>query len=54
MVGGSLVQEYIAGHPLTDELVPGQPLEEARVMSLLLELLGVPEAVQEQNVILLF
>jgi len=46
-----LVQEHIAGHSLTDELVPGQPLEETHVMSLLLDLLPVLEAVHERNVI---
>ena len=46
-----LVQEYIAGHPLTDELKPGEPLEEAQVMSILLELLSVLEFVHAQNVI---
>lgn len=46
-----LVQEYIAGHSLTNELVPGQPLEETHVMNLLLELLAVLEAVHSRNVI---
>ncbi|MGK7904883.1 MAG: protein kinase [Hormoscilla sp.] len=46
-----LVQEYIAGHPLTDELKPGEPLEEAQVMSILLELLSVLEAVHAWNII---
>ncbi|MGK7903216.1 MAG: protein kinase [Hormoscilla sp.] len=46
-----LVQEYIAGHPLTDELKPGEPLEEAQVMSILLDLLEVLEAVHARNVI---
>ncbi|MBC6480412.1 MAG: protein kinase [Hormoscilla sp. GM7CHS1pb] len=46
-----LVQEYIAGHPLINELVPGQPLSEADVMSLLLQLLAVLEAVHSRNVI---
>ncbi|MCU0518988.1 MAG: protein kinase [Oscillatoria sp. Prado101] len=34
-----LVQEYIAGHPLTDELVPDKPLLEEEVTGMLLEML---------------
>jgi len=34
-----LVQEYIAGHPLTQELVPDKPLREEEVTGMLLELL---------------
>ena len=46
-----LVLEYIAGHPLTDELKPGKPLEEAQVMSILLDLLAVLADVHADNVI---
>ncbi len=34
-----LVQEFIEGRPLLDELVPGKPLSEAQVINLLAELL---------------
>jgi len=46
-----LVQEYIPGHLLTDELQPGQPLEEDAVKVLLLELLAVLKFVHARNVI---
>jgi serine/threonine-protein kinase len=46
-----LVQEYMAGHLLSEELVPGQPLPEERVFKILLELLEVLEFVHRHNVI---
>lgn len=46
-----LVQEYMAGHSLSQELVPGQPLPEEEVFKILSELLEVLEFVHRHNVI---
>ncbi|MBW4643813.1 MAG: serine/threonine protein kinase [Goleter apudmare HA4340-LM2] len=46
-----LVQEYIKGHDLTTELVPGKKLHEADVIALLIDILEVLKFVHEQNVI---
>jgi serine/threonine-protein kinase len=46
-----LVQEYIAGHPLTQELVPDKPLQEEEVTGMLLELLEILDFVHGNNVI---
>ncbi|BAZ89073.1 serine/threonine protein kinase [Raphidiopsis curvata NIES-932] len=46
-----LVQEYIDGHTLTMELIPGQPWGENQVIQLLLEILEVLEFVHQQGVI---
>jgi serine/threonine-protein kinase len=46
-----LVQEYMAGHLLSQELVPGQPLPEEDVFQILSELLEVLEFVHRHNVI---
>jgi serine/threonine protein kinase len=46
-----LVQEYINGHPLSTELVPGQPWKEANVAQLLKEILEVLAAVHQHGVI---
>jgi serine/threonine-protein kinase len=46
-----LVQEYIAGHTLTQELQPGQRWEESRVFSLLVEILGILDFVHRHGVI---
>lgn len=46
-----LVQEYIDGHTLTVELIPGQPWGENQVIQLLLEILEVLEFVHQQGVI---
>ena len=46
-----LVQEFIEGHPLSDELLPGKKLSEAQVMLLLEDVLGILEFVHAQNVI---
>ncbi|MBD2145934.1 serine/threonine protein kinase [Sphaerospermopsis sp. FACHB-1194] len=46
-----LVQEYIDGHTLTEELIPGQPWSQNQVMQLLLEVLEILEFVHQQGVI---
>ncbi|QYX33813.1 serine/threonine protein kinase [Sphaerospermopsis torques-reginae] len=46
-----LVQEYIDGHTLTEELIPGQPWNQNQVMQLLLEVLEILEFVHQQGVI---
>jgi serine/threonine protein kinase, bacterial len=46
-----LVQEYIEGHPLSQELIPGQPWDQTRVIALLQELLEVLEFVHNRGVI---
>ncbi|MEO3707182.1 serine/threonine-protein kinase [Trichormus azollae] len=46
-----LVQEYIDGHTLSEELIPGQPWSESQVMQMLLEVLGILEFVHQQGVI---
>jgi serine/threonine-protein kinase len=46
-----LVQEFIEGHPLSKELMPGQKWPEAQVKQLLEEILEVLAFVHSQNVI---
>ncbi|HIK14941.1 MAG TPA: CHASE2 domain-containing protein [Leptolyngbyaceae cyanobacterium M33_DOE_097] len=46
-----LVQEFIAGHPLSTELRIGIPLPEVRVVAIMKELLEILEFVHGQNVI---
>lgn len=46
-----LVQEYIEGHPLSQELIPGQPWDQTRVVALLQELLEVLDFVHHHGVI---
>jgi serine/threonine-protein kinase len=46
-----LVQEFIDGHPLDREIIPGQKLSEVSVIALLQDLLQVLAFVHEQNVI---
>lgn len=46
-----LVQEFVNGYSLAQELVPGQPWPEQRVIQLLQEILEVLEFVHSQNVI---
>jgi len=46
-----LVQEFIEGHPLAEELVKGVPLSEAEVIPILEDVLGVLEYVHAQGVI---
>ena len=47
-----LVQEFIRGHPLTDELIPGDPLTENQVITLLNELLNILVFVHKQGAVL--
>ncbi|MEH2362752.1 serine/threonine-protein kinase [Nostoc sp.] len=46
-----LVQEFIDGHALTQEIVPGQPLNENAVLNLLKEILEVLVFVHQNNII---
>jgi serine/threonine protein kinase, bacterial len=46
-----LVQEFIEGHPLSDELLPGQRWSESEVIQLLQEVLSILEFVHRQGVI---
>jgi serine/threonine protein kinase, bacterial len=46
-----LVQEFIEGHTLTEELLPGQHWEESRVIELLTEVLTILEFVHSRGVI---
>ncbi len=46
-----LVQEFIDGHTLTEELIPGNRWSESQVIELLQEVLGILEFVHNQGVI---
>ncbi|MEO0934284.1 MAG: serine/threonine protein kinase, partial [Cyanobacteria bacterium J06641_2] len=46
-----LVQEFIEGHPLTDELVPGERWTENQVIQMLISVLSILEFVHSQGVI---
>jgi serine/threonine protein kinase/Tfp pilus assembly protein PilF len=46
-----LAQQLIEGHPLTEELAPGQPWPEAQVIALLQDILNVLSFVHQQQVI---
>jgi serine/threonine-protein kinase len=46
-----LVQEFIDGHTLSEELIPGQPWSEVQVMQMLLEILIILEFVHQEGVI---
>jgi serine/threonine-protein kinase len=46
-----LVQEYIEGHPLSEELLPGRRWNEAQIVQLLQEVLLILEFVHQQGVI---
>ncbi|MDX2242069.1 MAG: bifunctional serine/threonine-protein kinase/ABC transporter substrate-binding protein [Leptolyngbyaceae cyanobacterium bins.302] len=46
-----LVQEFVEGHPLSEELVKGVPLSEVEVIPILEDVLGVLEYVHAQGVI---
>jgi len=46
-----LVQEFIEGHTLSEELLPGQRWEESRVIELLTEVLNILEFVHSRGVI---
>jgi formylglycine-generating enzyme required for sulfatase activity len=46
-----LVQEYIAGHDLTKELIPGKRLSESYVIKLLQDILEILVDVHRQNII---
>ncbi|WP_138501502.1 tetratricopeptide repeat protein [Nostoc sp. PA-18-2419] len=46
-----LVQEFIAGNPLTDEILPGQPLREDQVINLLTEILEILVSIHTSGVI---
>lgn len=46
-----LVQEYVSGHTLSKELIPQQPLPEAKVIEILQQLLLILQFVHSKNVI---
>lgn len=46
-----LVQEFVDGHELSKEIIPGQPWGEAQVVQLLQEILEVLVVVHQQNII---
>lgn len=46
-----LVQDYIEGHDLSQELKPSQRLSEGEVIRLLLEILGLVKFVHEKKII---
>jgi serine/threonine-protein kinase len=46
-----LVQEYIAGHPLSREMTPGSQMAEARVAQIVREILEILQFVHQFNVI---
>ncbi|WP_026732041.1 serine/threonine-protein kinase [Fischerella sp. PCC 9605] len=46
-----LVQEFIEGHDLSQEITPGKPLSQDQVISLLEEILRILDFVHRQNVI---
>ncbi|MDZ8110166.1 MAG: protein kinase [Nostoc sp. DedQUE12a] len=46
-----LVQEYIEGHTIAEELLPGKRWSESQVIQLLQEILGILEFVHQQGVI---
>jgi serine/threonine-protein kinase len=46
-----LVQEFIDGHTLAEELIPGQRWTQSQVLHLLQEILGILEFVHQQGVI---
>ena len=46
-----LVQEFIKGHDLTEEIIPGQPLDETSVIQLLQEILEILKYVHKNNII---
>ncbi|MDJ0691916.1 MAG: protein kinase [Xenococcaceae cyanobacterium MO_188.B32] len=46
-----IVQEYIAGHTLAKELIPGNPLSEQQAIDILIEILEILNFVHKYNVI---
>ncbi len=46
-----LVQEFIEGHPLTDELIPKERWNESQVVQMLISILSILEFVHSQGVI---
>lgn len=46
-----LVQEYVDGHPLTQEIIPGQRMSENAVLNLLKDILEVLAFVHQHNII---
>ncbi len=46
-----LVESYISGHSLTDEILPGRPLAENQVINFLTDVLGILKFVHQQGVI---
>jgi serine/threonine-protein kinase len=46
-----LVQEFVEGHPLNEEIIPGKQMSEAEAIALLQDILQVLAFVHQQNVI---
>jgi tetratricopeptide (TPR) repeat protein len=46
-----LVKEYVNGQPLTDEIVPGQPLDEPEVAAIVYRVLEILEFIHSEDVI---
>lgn len=46
-----LVESYVSGHSLMDEILPGKPLTENQVINLLTDVLGILRFVHQQGVI---
>lgn len=46
-----IVQEYIAGHDLSQEIVAGEPIEEAQAVAMLRELLRLLQFIHARNII---
>jgi eukaryotic-like serine/threonine-protein kinase len=46
-----LIQEYIEGNPLNQEIIPGKQFEESEVIDLLFDILSVLECVHSQGII---
>jgi eukaryotic-like serine/threonine-protein kinase len=46
-----IVQEYIAGHDLSQEILPGEPINEEVAVNILQEILAILQFVHERNII---
>ena len=46
-----LVQEFVDGHDLSEEIIPGKPLSEDKTVQLLIDILEVLEFIHQENVI---
>ena len=46
-----IVQEYIEGHDLSQEILPGEPISESEAISILKEILNILQFVHQNNII---